>query len=138
MINKYPGAKRVIPIAPKAQGWVEVTLEGIRPEFTDSELRNLLMLTYLDNPPEFCYRNFVAGLFPDSQVELPTAVGFVDVVTDDRVIEVKQASSWKHALGQVLAYSHVTGKAPAVALFGKISDIARDIFHVQGIEIIEL
>lgn len=32
-------------------------------------------------------------------------VGFVDILTKDEIIEVKEAASWKHALGQVLAYS---------------------------------
>jgi hypothetical protein len=30
--------------------------------------------------------------------------GVVDLLTDDEVIEVKEAHQWKHALGQVLAY----------------------------------
>ncbi len=32
-------------------------------------------------------------------------VGFIDILTKDCVIEVKELDSWKHALGQVLAYS---------------------------------
>lgn len=138
-LNLYPVALTVIPITPK-KGWVGVTLEGAGclSRFTDHQLRNLLMLSYLDNPPEFCYRNFVAGLFSDAKVEVHTEVGIVDVMTSKQVIEVKVASSWKHALGQTLAYSFITGKLPAVALFGNIPKVAKDIFMVQGIDIIEL
>lgn len=138
-LNLYPVALTVIPVAPK-KGWVDVTLEdaGCLCKFTDHQLRNLLMLTYLDNPPEFCYRNFVAGMFPDAEVEVHTPVGIVDVMTTLQVIEVKVASSWKHALGQALAYSWVTGKIPGVALFGDVPTLAKDLFRVQGIDIIQL
>jgi hypothetical protein len=33
-------------------------------------------------------------------------LGIVDVVTRDAITEVKQASDWKHALGQILVYGH--------------------------------
>lgn len=138
-LARFPVALTVIPIVPKA-GWVEITLEDANclKKYTDNQIRNLLMLFYLKTPPEFCYRNFVAGMYPDSRVEVHTSVGIVDVVTPNWVIEVKVASSWKHALGQAIAYAHVTGKAPAVALFGEIPAIARDIFSVQGVDILEL
>lgn len=138
-LSLYPVALTVIPVAPK-KGWVDVTLEdvGCLCKFTDHQLRNLLMLTYLENPPEFCYRNFVAGLFHDAKVEVHTPVGIVDVMTPLQVIEVKIAASWKHALGQVLAYAWVTGKAPGVALFGEVPTLAKDLFLVQGVDIIQL
>lgn len=36
--------------------------------------------------------------------EVETDCGFIDVLTDSKVIEVKQADNWKHAVGQVLMY----------------------------------
>jgi hypothetical protein len=39
----------------------------------------------------------------DTEVE--TNFGKADIITKDQIIEVKCASNWKHALGQVLAYS---------------------------------
>lgn len=39
------------------------------------------------------------------QVEVITAVGRIDLLTDTQVIEVKQVSDWKAALGQILTYS---------------------------------
>lgn len=140
-LSRFPTALTVIPVlVPVGKGWLEVTLEdaGSLSRMTDHQIRNLMMLTYLDNPPEFCYRNLVAGLYPDSQVEVITTAGIVDVMTQNWVIEVKEASSWKHALGQALAYSVVTGREPAVALFGTISLIAKDILKTQGVEVIVL
>lgn len=40
-----------------------------------------------------------------AEVEVETAVGFVDVLTSEEIIEVKIGANWKHALGQILAYS---------------------------------
>lgn len=37
-------------------------------------------------------------------VEVETAVGRIDILTNDQVIEVKHVKDWKAALGQVLAY----------------------------------
>ena len=138
-LGLFPIALTVIPILP-SKGWVEVTLEGAGSlsRHTDYQLRNLLMLTYLVNPPEFCYRNLVASKYLDASVEVLTEVGRVDVVTPLYVIEVKVARSWKHALGQSLAYAWVTGKHPVVALFGDIPNCARDLFLVYGVDIIEM
>lgn len=135
----FTAGLKIVPIEPKP-GWLEITLDdaGKLAKFTDHQLVNLLMLTYLVKPPEFCYRNYVASMFADAQIEVPLSVGIVDVMTDRAVIEVKIASAWKHALGQVLAYAHVTGRAPMVALFGQIPVVARDIFLVSGIDIIHL
>ena len=37
----------------------------------------------------------------NGETEVKTPVGFIDVLTDTKIIEVKQANLWKHALGQV-------------------------------------
>jgi hypothetical protein len=39
-------------------------------------------------------------------VEFPTEVGFIDVSTDTKIIEVKKYHNWKHALGQVQCYGY--------------------------------
>jgi hypothetical protein len=39
------------------------------------------------------------------EVEVETKFGKIDVLTPTMIIEVKTARSWKHALGQILAYS---------------------------------
>ena len=38
------------------------------------------------------------------QREVRTPVGYIDLVTDTQILEVKEASSWKHSLGQIIAY----------------------------------
>lgn len=40
----------------------------------------------------------------DGKREVPTPVGFIDVLTADQLIEVKWIGCWKHAVGQVLVY----------------------------------
>ncbi|BAZ33655.1 hypothetical protein NIES4074_61690 (plasmid) [Cylindrospermum sp. NIES-4074] len=39
------------------------------------------------------------------QIEVVTAVGRIDLLTESELIEVKAVNSWKEALGQILAYS---------------------------------
>lgn len=56
----------------------------------------------------------------NGRTEVGCSCGYVDVVTDAEVIEVKSARNWKAALGQVLAYSReFPGKRPRVHLFGE-------------------
>ena len=40
------------------------------------------------------------------RLEVPTNVGRIDCLSNEELIEVKRASSWKHGLGQLMAYSH--------------------------------
>jgi hypothetical protein len=42
---------------------------------------------------------------PDGHAEVYTPVGFVDLLLPSAVVEIKSFIRWKHALGQVLAYS---------------------------------
>jgi hypothetical protein len=39
-------------------------------------------------------------------VEVKTEVGFIDVLTDTKIIEVKKYHNWKHAVGQVECYGY--------------------------------
>ena len=39
-------------------------------------------------------------------VEVKTEVGFIDLLTDTKIIEVKKYHNWKHALGQVKCYGY--------------------------------
>jgi hypothetical protein len=38
-------------------------------------------------------------------IEVPTMAGFIDLLTTDRIIEIKEISNWKCAIGQVLSYA---------------------------------
>ena len=38
-------------------------------------------------------------------IEVETIDGFIDLLTDTEIIEIKTGENWKHALGQILVYS---------------------------------
>jgi hypothetical protein len=50
------------------------------------------------------YRNKIAEE-ENGQIEVQTKSGFIDVLTDTKIIEVKTAINWKHAIGQVQCYA---------------------------------
>lgn len=55
----------------------------------------------------------------NAQVEVETPVGRIDLVTIDRIIEIKEVSKWKHAIGQILSYgTFYPDKHKAIYLFG--------------------
>lgn len=52
--------------------------------------------------------------------EVRCASGFVDVLTDSEVIEVKRVQSWKSAVGQSIVYCiDLPGRTPRIHLYGK-------------------
>ena len=56
----------------------------------------------------------------NGETEVKTPVGFIDVLTDTKIIEVKQANLWKHALGQVKCYGYYyPDKQKWIYLFNK-------------------
>ena len=40
----------------------------------------------------------------DGATEIINENGYIDIVTESQIIEVKHVDNWKHALGQILAY----------------------------------
>ena len=51
--------------------------------------------------------------------EVKVATGIVDLVTDTQIVEVKEASSWKHSFGQILSYApFFQTKEKVLYLFG--------------------
>jgi hypothetical protein len=40
------------------------------------------------------------------EIEVETPFGYIDLITDTKIIEIKNALHWKHALGQILSYSN--------------------------------
>ena len=59
-------------------------------------------------------------------VEVETLAGFIDVLTDTKIIEVKTFCNWKHALGQVQAYGHYYPvKEQWIYLFDSPEDTSR-------------
>lgn len=54
------------------------------------------------------------------QREIHTPVGYVDLVSDTEIIEVKEAKAWKHSFGQIVAYSKFfPNHQKAIYLFGE-------------------
>ncbi len=54
------------------------------------------------------------------QIEVVTAVGRIDLLTESEVIEIKEISDWKEALGKILAYSaFFPNHSKRIHLFGK-------------------
>jgi hypothetical protein len=54
---------------------------------------------------ECAVRDMLTVQYPDGRVEVRTPVGFIDLLFPTSIMEVKSFKKWKHALGQVLAYS---------------------------------
>ncbi|MDR8727417.1 hypothetical protein [Burkholderia pseudomultivorans] len=54
---------------------------------------------------ECAVRDMLSLSNPDGYAEVHTPAGFVDLLLPSAVVEVKSFIRWKHALGQVLAYS---------------------------------
>ena len=40
----------------------------------------------------------------DAQIEVETPIGYIDILTDTQIIEIKNITHWKSALGQILSY----------------------------------
>ena len=39
------------------------------------------------------------------KIEVETESGFIDLLTDTEIIEIKKGKNWKQAIGQILIYS---------------------------------
>lgn len=75
---------------------------------------------------ERAIRDRLAAQIPGSQIEVPTSSGRIDILTPSKVIEVKNVRQYKHAIGQVVSYSHYYPKHErCVYLFGKVSEKQR-------------
>lgn len=70
--------------------------------------------------PEAQVRNHLAQSIPGSQTEVITEFGRIDILTPTEVIEVKRATQWKQAIGQVEIYLQAyPNHRPRIHLFGK-------------------
>jgi hypothetical protein len=82
------------------------------------------------------------ALLYNGEVEVETKFGKIDVLTPTMIIEVKTARSWKHALGQILAYSEeYKSHNKVICLFDldkcmySVKDI-RDVYSKYGVELL--
>jgi len=140
MIKRFPASEKPQQLH-KAANWSTVNLKQLLVGYSDGWLQTILRLTTEVSGvtiPEYVYRDFVYHTTPEATREVAISTGIVDVMTPYEVIEVKAASQWKHALGQVLAYSHTTNLQPTVALFGDIPDEAIKLFAKYDIKLLTL
>lgn len=90
-------------------------LKGLVDERNPELIRPLKLTT----PREQLIRDSLASSIPVARTEVQCIHGRVDILTDAFVIEVKQCSKWKAALGQCLAYRDCfPGREAKMVLFG--------------------
>jgi hypothetical protein len=53
------------------------------------------------------------------EIEVETPCGYIDLLTSDSIIEIKNFYNWKYALGQILAYSNFYTEHKKVIYFFK-------------------
>ena len=67
-------------------------------------------------------RDRLASTISNSQIEVVTKSGRIDILTPLEIIEVKQVRKYKHAMGQILSYSYYYPKHQRrIHLYGKAS-----------------
>jgi len=118
--------------AVKVTEWVE---EWYRTSETN---RDLFMheITHLEASPlaqmERDVQNKLAAKYM-AQKEVRIEVGFIDLLTDDELIEIKEGSSWKQSIGQVLAYGEFyPSHKKKIVLFGELSNDLATIKRICG------
>lgn len=86
--------------------------------------------------PESLIRDQLARTIPGSQTEVPTPYGRIDILTPTEIIEVKRASQWKQAIGQVQIYARAyPHHRLRIHLFGPVKNkkLIRQTCRDQGI-----
>lgn len=57
------------------------------------------------------------------EIEVKTPIGYIDIMTESEIIEVKRVRKWKWALGQILVYGlYHPDKQKRIHLFGRCKD----------------
>lgn len=92
--------------------------------------------THTSEWKEAFIRDHIA-LEEDGSIEVETPAGFIDVLTADKIIEVKQEHNWKHALGQIKCYGfYYPTKEKWIYLFDckhTNKDIINNICNFEGV-----
>ncbi len=101
------------------------------------ELTSKVKATSTKTQAELVVSDYLSVLL-DGVREVVTDAGRIDVLTNKYVIEVKEASDWKHGIGQVIVYSfYYPNKQPVLYLFGENIFTYKDIamFHCEKLGI---
>lgn len=71
--------------------------------------------------------------------EVKCPAGYIDLLTDKEVIEVKYSQGWKGAIGQAIAYSvYYPAKSPAIALIGEPDLACKHVCEALGLGLYQL
>ena len=81
--------------------WRKLSIENEMSYWTN--MKNCLNDTYNNKQTEKLVRDRLSETL-NGKVEILCDNGYIDIVTDDEIIEVKHIDNWKHALGQILSY----------------------------------
>lgn len=104
----------------------ELSSEGVSVERREELIRKLYnkLKKDSDRMKESYFRDKLAENYDNSETEVEVIGGFIDVLTDDEVIEVKRLSRWKAAIGQVQVYSlYLDGRDKRIHLIDDMSNI---------------
>lgn len=107
-------------ISPKFAVKVTLWIEEWKTHNTDNKVKYDYEINNLKPTNNNMYENELCEQLANkwnARKEVLCDSGKADLVTTDKVIEVKHVSKWKHALGQAQAYSFDFGLNPAVYLF---------------------
>jgi hypothetical protein len=64
------------------------------------------------------------------EIEVGTLAGRVDLLTSTEIIEIKRASHWKDAVGQVVVYGHYyPSHSKRIHLFGSVHTSLRSLIE---------
>lgn len=74
----------------------------------------------------------------NGKIEVKTPSGRIDVLTEEYIIEVKEAGGWKGGIGQLMSYGHFyPDRKKKLCLFGECSDLetVRNVCKPLDIEV---
>jgi hypothetical protein len=69
----------------------------------------------------------------NGQREVECESGIIDILTNSEIIEVKHASKWKHAIGQVQCYNYKFGRQMRIHLFYYRDESIENMEHILNI-----
>ena len=81
--------------------WRKLSIENEISYWTN--MKNCINDTYNNKYIEKLVRDKLSETL-NGKVEILCDNGYIDIVTNDEIIEVKHIDNWKHALGQILSY----------------------------------
>jgi hypothetical protein len=94
------------------------------PELLSNALINVPIPVRMINDKKLVFEKEVRNRLAkeeNGQIEIQTPIGFIDVLTDSEIIEVKDFKDWKSAIGQIMAYGIYFPKSKKrIHLFGNI------------------